>query len=1801
MLTRLSFLLALTSLLLAPHGALGQGAGSVNTVTLPSYVAPGYVIAADAAGTFGTNRHQVELRANITVTVADSYSVEFSLIDPDNNAMVTTTTTVGAITTVPDTRDVTGLLEPSAAMPLQPGVLYRVRARLRDSTNAQVGGRTGSPGKTYVHFTGTDSSSADRNAVATVTGVTFGREWFLETDVTKRAVPVTVDYTVYRYDRWETTSNTVSLDMSLAGTLTNDVDANESSITLSDNDFSVSIDSHDGATTPNPVSVSGSVVIMMDPDAILKPQAHHLDVQISHVDNPSSMPVTVKTGGSAASASTFLPHFTGKLSFGGVIDTHFTHLASDPTSIPTIVVPGVVNATMRIDPDANSGTVDGITNYHYGDGTVINVILDEFGDASYTGDRVFGPFTYLSGTVLLSPDNPLAELGIHNGVIFRRLGDITLDETGGHGDIVARLPTGVGWSATRTEGLLTDYVNFGKTDFMQTLGPLPAVISNAYAPNSFYLCEETKPVYIESTALHWDTAQGEFHAANSCQAHSIRKPLLDFIANYSYADPSLAIKRSNDHVYNEVTAAHTPTFKKGTSGGGEMTATLDLGASSFIAHVPYDTTVTYSGASQVTVADDLIATTTATTSYLATASTMTVTYNQHCQEAFEQGCGDQLSSGITFSSASGQLQFTADGGLHAAGSVSMSPLSWGAIPKTSMSAPQHFAHRVMDLFTTGNFLMAGTFLRGDLNAGADEDGPAILLLSGFDPSDLATAERPATLEYAGGLADYAGVNFRCTAGAFDGLSTLQGDPYTPYTLTARSKYYARLSGVTGIHEAEDGTFPASAVIGGYDFTLDAYGFSFLSTEQEDSRTSGMLDLPAPTNFTLDFSEMKLSCLGALESFSIDGAGSITKEFDFWDCLFTPYTATFESVNDCQPGDGTTLVLGFGAYASHFVDPIIGALGIHTDGEFVSQATISSAGLSESVPTRIGLPGALKLTNTDSDTEENETYEFFPSQGAYLNASSTGAGAGFWSLFGGLDVPFFRDMQVHLHLGCGYFDTEPDTVPAAEFASSIYMMGGWPSHGWEEGGHDPFDGVEFDESNAGFAGGDLDAYREGSTESYNPRAQQEWLGGIIDFDYPVAWSNIAFNFTGLAPIAKDVVVVQTQHELVYMDNQSAEITFGVRYDGLPEISLTNFVFNSVDDATGVSSAFVQAAGDKVFGSLENGVDEFANALSDKAENLLGTALDAVTTPVVGTMVEALKGKISSGVYTSVELEAIIEAHTSLVSAAPTSLVEALNTLDDLTTFLADLDARLARIEQGIDSVIDTVTVDPDTGVALPVEEVANGLLKRVQVDGVWRRVVFEALSGALVDVLSDLVDASSIEEDLAALIQDQEPTLEAVTEALTEIRALVAGLRDQIAGPSDLAAEIQDIFNSPTAIAEIVGISARVELASKSIVLSATTQDLARLDDLAAEWQSAIVLEIQSAFYATTMVAEVQEAVKERLYDLQAGFNEAVDTAFASLNDAIRDALSDVLAGLDNSINDTLGDFGDKLGAGSLNGYAHINGDSLDELRIDGEFELNVPDSLKLNAYLQIKELDSDGPEGCSSAPGTIATEVTIGTTDMSLGWTGLAAKGVRADMSVKFGLTGNVPSSMGGAFEMTDGEIGFETFEIYRLAASVMFGSDENYIAAAIGIRFGQFDVAGGVFFGHSCSLDPLKLIDPLVDQVITTPKITGIYAYGEGTFPIFGGTCFFNISAKAGAGVFYFQEGPTYGGRMTLGVFGEGLCVVEIGAEVSLVGSKSGDSYNFAGYGRISGQAGKCPLCVKASFQADFKYTDAGGWNVKF
>jgi hypothetical protein len=1773
-------------------------AGTVNSIALPDYVLPGYVIGADTVdGNAATNRHRIAVECEVTITTVGSYKVEWELLDPADTIMAASNTVMGLISTVPVTQTVSGFLTPSAAQRLAVGVNYRVRARLVNTTTTTIEDtRTQPTGKTYIHFTGTDPASAELNAVSQVTSITVDRRHLLETNVNRRTIPVTVNYTLHRYDNWDAADDPRSVLVNLNTSLVRDDNNSTQTTSVSGSLFMVNnVSSYSvSGLTKIPTTVSGSQSLEIDPAAILAPEWYRVESEITHQE--VLLPLSTFTGNRGVSDIELITHFTGELRFGPLV-THFASLNGAPTTVPTPLVVGTNPSHLRITPGNNSGTLDGITDYHYGDGTkTVNVTLDNNGVATVAGDVTVGMTTYTSETIELNTDAGGDNSGTVNGIFFKRYDPIKLDETGGVGAISAYLPTGVGWREDRYNGLLDNAVEFADVYFNQSLEPLSNPSINP-GPDAFYLCEETKPVLVECTVLEWDLASGEFRAGAVQAARSLRKPLMEFLMSYagSYEDSSMVIKYSNDHLYNEVTAAAAARVKKGASGGGEMTTVLSTASNLFSTHFPFASGIHWSAAlSLISIENDLIK---PNLSILNTASPVTVAYAQHCQEELERLCGVEIGEAIQLTSTTGNFKVTADGGLHASGSVVMDPLAWGAVPGTT---PQDFAHQVMTSFTSGNFLMAGTFLRGDQNPLNDPDGPGVLLLSGFDPADLNIAERPESTEYIGGLADYAGMNFR-TTGTDGGRSLIQGDPVWPYTLTARSKYYARYSGVTGIHEAQDGQFPGTATIGDYMFGFTKFGFGFLSNEQEESRTSGYLDLPDPTDFTLDFTNLRISCIGALESFDITGAGTVdSKEFDFWNALFTPYTARFDSKSDCDPGDGTTLVLGFSAHASHYADAFAGSLGIYPEGDFVTQNDVNNGNAAETVPTRLTLPGAMKMIGTTG-----ESYDFFPAQGAYLNDGKD-VSDGFWSLFGTLDVPFFKDMQVHMHTGCGSFT--PGT-PDPEIVSPIYIMGGWPGNGWTISGNDPFSVAVFDTSNGGFTNS-LENYRkttDNGDEQYLPRVQQEWLGGLINFDYPLKWSNAAFNFSGRGPRTKDLLVLTTQSELVYLDADNAELTFGARYEGLPTLSLSNFVFNAIDDTTGMSSAFITAAGDKVFSALEQGVDQMAKTVSDRADDLLGQVVDALTTDLLGDLIDDLKAEISTGGNNQADIELIISTYLGTSS----QLTVALNKLGDNSlnadTLLAELARRLRKIEQSIDAVINQVTVDPETGVDLPVEEVANGLLKQVEVNGEFRRIVFEALSKELVDVLSTLVDASTIEEELAELIQEQSPSLDSVAAALEAVKAIVVDVREQVENTSfdDLGLEIHDLVISPTGGQIDIGtVTTQVELAAVDIVLSASTQDLANLDALADEWRTQIAREIKDRLYARTLTADIQEAVKERLADVQASFNEAVDTAFATLNRAIQAALSDVVAGLDDALGPIQGfTVNQPIKAGEISGYAHFNADSLDLLRLDAMVELALPDPMTIGAYFQIKELDSDGPDYCESsvAPGK-TTEITLGATNIGLSWANLHLNGVRADMNVKFGLDGGLPVSMGGEFEMTEGQIGFETFSIHKLNSSVMFGLTENYIAAGVGVRFGEFDMSGGIFLGRSCTLEPLELIDPLVSQVVPTDSITGIYSYGEATFPIYGtGTCFFNISAKAGAGVLYFQEGPTYGGRMTLGVYGEALCAVEVGGEVSLAGTKSGDTYNFAGYGRVFGQAGKCPLCVKANFQVDFQYTDVGGWEVDF
>jgi hypothetical protein len=1752
---------------------------TISSATISNYT--GYIIAADAGdGLATTNRHRIDPSAQIDFgTTAGNYSVTWSLLDPAGTVMAATTTVLAAGLT--GLQIVKGEVVPSASPRLTPGTLYRMKLDvLNISTNLIVATATEATGRTYLHFIGIVSGSAAFNTVTRVTGVTINRSWLLETDSSRQTIPVRVDYTVYRYDDWAGTNTPKDIAITLSANLLRDSDNTIQASTVTDNTATAAgVASFDSSVSPAvPTVVTGFKIIQVDPTAILAPNSYHCESTISHLE---LLPSTSLTGNTQSSATSLLTHFSGALKFGAgpTIATHFSSLAVAPVNTSSPYVPGV-SMTCVITPAAGAGSVDGRTDYSFG-GTAIEVNLANTGVAT--------TLNTWAGVATLTPASGAAAKGNLNGVDYTRNGAAYLDKTGAHSAILASLPVGIGWAADRETGLLDSTVQFAVTSLVQTLDP-QGTLSITPSAGSFFLCEETKPIYIETTSFAWHTTTGVFAAGAASTPSSIRRPLLDFINSYSalYADPSVGLKRSNDHLYNAVTTATNISFKKGSSGGGEMTAELALAnTSGLLTHFPWNVSVAWGvGLQLLKVEGDLI---NSAGSQLTAPAPLVTEYQQHCQDSVEDGCGATKTAAITLNPTT-NLGCTKDGGLQCSGSVATS-LAWGWNVATGT-----YTHQVTSSFTKANFLMAGTFLRGDQNALADEDGPGVLLLSGFDPINLAVAERPATAAYGAGLGDYAGHNFRGSTfptPPLRGHSTLQGTSVGDYDLTNRSKYYARYSGVSGIHESPTG--PGAVALGGYLFSLNTYGFSFLSNTMEDSRTSGKLDIPLPCNFSLDFDSLQFSCLGALESFELTAGSSVAdgKQFDRWDSFFTPMAVSFVSADECLPGAGTTMVLGFSGHASHFTTAFVGSLGIENTGYFARP--IDHAG--DAVPTRLQLAGYLTMTGTTG-----ETYNFFPTQGAYFNHDPMAEGEGFWSLFGKLDVPFFDDMQVHLQTRGGNSTAgtaDPETL------SSIYLMGGWPAHGWFEHSLSPFDVTSFDENNAGRdVAVSLANYRSTTAESYLPRAQKLWLG-VFNFDYPLVWSNTTFSFTGLAPITQNLLVLNTQHTLKYMDANNAEITFGVQYEGLPTMSLTNLAFNALDEATGVSSAFVDAAGDAVFRSLENGIDEFTKMLSDKMEDTIGDALTSLTSPIIAEFTDRVRKEVQNtgGTTDGLTLPELNALLNDYFRGGANQMITALNKLkSDVTTAgstLKEIHDKLLRIEQTIDAVIHTLNTDPDTGAA--IAEV-HGLLEKYSVGGSpAERAIFKGLANALIDTLATAVSSSEVGDKINTFLAELEPTLEAVSQALTQVQTLVKGVREELEGVTGMADEFSDIITAAATQLQAASDAAAAE--AEDLINALTTEDLADLNDIVADLNTRIAQALTDAIFGSQFVADLQESIKERIYDLQAAFNSAVDTAFAALNQMIRNALSEALAGVDDAIDEMLGDVAAYCGSGSLVGYAHINGDSLDELRIDGQFELKAPDALKLAAYLEIKELDSDGPASCGVAGDTV-TEVTVAALDVGLGSVGMSGDSVRVNLGVKFALNGTTgaPIGLGGMFEMTSGTISFETFKITQLGASCMFGATENYFAATIAMEFGAYAMAGGIFLGHACTIDPLEMVDPLVAQVLTMPEFTGIYVYGEATFPIYGtGTCLFNISGKAGAGVFYFVEGPTYGGRLTMGVYGEALCAVEIGGEVSLVGLKSGDSYAFAGTGSMYGKAGYCPFCLEATFTINFSYTDAGGWSVDY
>ncbi len=1760
-----------------------------------------YVIDSDA-GRIGAAYDRDEIEVSVSLSFAGSGSVnyrcDYQLIDPDGNPVLldngsggTTTAYQGSAFTVngPVGIPVTDRFAP--AEELLPGDTYFVRLLLKRQiitsgpylTQAQ----DDTAPKRFLHFTNSLSADPAVNVRTYIQSISWNQRFACDTDPDNQAFTATVHLRIHRYDNWTDPSPDTEvvphrIDYELVDAATGDTVA----IVDGTDEPGFPLDEYDDSgITDVPYVHAVARSIEVDPDVQLDPinKTYFVRASVSHEEVPAD-PFVEDDGPEEGPDSTLL-HYNGTVVANNDTDALvLTSISNDPFTRGYTPLGGYFATIVTIDEshvaDHDTFSVDWDTIEHF-------LLLYPDGTAYYD-----------SATPLdvSAPDDP--DVGATANVRFRREA-MFFDINGLQGDVKVFLPAGMGAYLGAPDApsnhVLESILDTGARHFTQALRPEATLISIP-SPNPgdvWHLREESKPVEFTCLNILWNVDTGEFAGGvpvpGTDRCRYVRHFEMDFLdaAPIPAADKEL---HSNELYYHHLVSPPTAptTWVADADGVAEMTTTLAIDPGSFSTHFPYDADLSWSSPGSIEIAGDLVV---PATSSLPGAAIVAMPYARDCAEA----CGAIGDATVKLDPGTAAFGFTRDGGLGLGGTyinaASRRDVVMGYIDALSPDGSGNpvYAHD-STIFLNGRFLMAGHHLDGPDFSQDEDDGAGVLLNTGFDPADLDVPERPGQASYLDGLGDYPGMNYRVSAEttAPTAVSVLGGETTPTYTLSSRSKYYTRQSGVSGIHEPDANPFTGPVFIYGYEFEFTSFGLSFLGSEVHDSITAGSLDVPSPSNFTLEFDPLFFNCLGGLTTAEIPG-GSFEEDLDFWSADFTGISAHFQPAigADCDPSEAN-LVVGVRTYASNIEPALAGSLGFHPDGNLITEADARLEG----IDSRLNLPSTLEIAGPG-----DEAYTFFPTHDAYFeNHDYSSEVQGDLSFAGLLDVPFFEDLEVHFHTGS--FSEVAD--------SAIHMMGGWTGDG-------EITASSFDTANRSYPSTDnLENYRNLASADYRVHAVHDWLG-VVNFDYPLDWNTTTRSFRASAPVENDLMVLTTEHELTYLSAENAELDFGASLDlDVPEINLSNISIDLVEN-TGVLSAVESAISENVTGALIDGLDASAELLNDRMDDFYDRLFEVSVDPVVDTL-HAELAAIPEGPGALAAREALVEDY---LCTRVDSIQQALYAIDgsvgEAGTIVDEVDQALARLQIAIRTIIGRVEVSGgevilSTGeITVPEDAVvtAGGVL----VEGIFADAdgdgydLAHALTAALIEELAPDIAASlssvlshiagdlagQLEDELNAQFEDAGPTIERVKEVLVELHNTIQDIRDA----GDFYTEISDVILAATADIDALCIAAKDEV-------NGFLGDIDFEEYTADEIKAVIREAIRDQFNASTVIAEVQATLKAYVYDLDAAINESISSAFGELNRIITRLLQNALP-TDGALADMLGDVAEISAAGEIDGYAHINGDALRTLRLDAALRLKLPDDFEFSGYVEINQLDSDGDGSCSFAgEGEYAAEVKMGAVDVPVGWTG---DGLRFDVGTKF--TFDTASDFrlrgfGGSFEMTQGEIGFESMGITSLGAAAMFGIDENYLAAEVGLEFDSYQLAGGVFFGRTCSIDPLELVDPDVTKVLGSPPFTGIYAYGEAQIPIVNAGCFFNLSAKAGAGVFWFEEGNTFGGKMVVGATGRALCAVGVGGDLTLVGAKSGNNYSFYGKGRVFGEIGKCKLCTRFEEQVELTYKN-DKWSYDF
>lgn len=1709
----------------------------------------------------------------------------------------TTVVTTEVFTLGPRVRNieqVAGDLQPAAM--LDPEVNHRVSASVRYRYHGGPWSAPvvySGPWKKWIHFFNTTPDDDSLNVKLFAGSLVVDDSQILKSVTGQESFKAALGMTLHRYDIESLPQPETNVPVTFALRLYDSVTLVEVPLAISSITVQRPMLGRTAGTPPGVVTDAWSQSLEFAPAVgeVIDPMATYaLEVTVT-AQEPDLTPIPSTPPTKTAAAMRYLL-LSGKLWFGGV-ETIFTELANDP-SPPMSFNLGAYSTQLSV----VQGSAPAAPGRRYGDSTLLNVSYDPVsGDATVTG-----------GTQLLTTnDSDVITLG---GLRFVR-GVIRMDFSGAlleSGGII--FPAGFGVSTSQRSlrhepglNLIQEALNndFSLPFSTRMVSPPPG--------QYFYAFCDRLPIRFRTSAITWNVNAGTFaftqtatgDPADPAEPVLTRKFQEDELAALAplLAENDAADRPSNDSFLKNITSTSPVTVAQGAQGQASLSVQFDLGAGQMQTHYPQGVTLSWAFG-RFTVEENVIT----GPNYLETSAPITVSYKRDCDGGT---CGGAAGPGqMVFAPTADRLYITADGGLRADGSITPERLRWGttevltggSAPPPPPDGPPYFAHQTSQ-WSVGAFHASGFWITGAVSMPvSDAQRAQSLLLSG----SLADGsfERPLTEGYRAGLADYAGLNLRVgSPGAKTGRSVLAAISTPDYDMNARSKYYIRASGVTGIHEAQ--TFPSALVMYDFDVEFDGLRLAFRDGLNVESKTGGAIHVDSPVQplpgFDLAFKELSFKCRGQPNKMHLATEGE-TKSLAYWGTDFTPLSLEF--AQPVSPTGCDSVTSGFLLVGAQTRFPSVTPQKLHAtlafrgiDGNLVTKANPLVAG--HEVDSRFTLPPTIQVVGAGG-----VPWEVTITGRAYLNNPSplpvpgqtyTRPDNGFLTFPATMNVPWFEDMKVQFHASAS---------STATTASLLHIMGGWPTNpangngqGWQMGGQNFFTNKFFDSDHLAFPlNMTVLDYRSPNTPEFNARAQKRWLG-VVDFNFPLEWEATQRRFKSSTEQSDDLLVLGSVHRQVRsLTPSTAELTFGVELD-IPRVntaSLAAAVKEGISNV--VADALSEALGGVLRDQLGGGIAELDALLSERVNDVWRDPLNVVADSLANDLTNPTR-------LTALQLS--------------------------LTTL--DIGSQVStRMQSGIVAIDAALAVVGNGGGRANVGALVKRLLEKSDMPGV-ATLAETAVNTALAQVLPKI-----------------EADLEQAQDALTRARAALVQAQTRVAN------QLPAIFQE-----NAFALNAAASLAVQDVDALVTRNEWTLLDATAR--RDRVRRLVSERVMACAAVPRFQYVVRQHVQDTNEVFRAALDDVFGQVNQLMRaviesipEVASQLPATAESKAIGGLGerDSGDsKLAGINIEGYAQINDESLRVLDINGKFEFNIPDSMLVQAHLRIEEYDANSPAaGCRGA-GSMAAVVQI---DARAECEWINTTPTIVEIGAKFSLQNGDPVGFDGYFAIA-GEIRLGPVVVNEARFLAGFGeftgpggTHWGYVGAKIRGRFEAYEAAVGVFFGRTCDVEVIKMIDPQVGKALTDSKVggggavTGVYFYGEAWIPInevFGipSTCLFTVRAGAGAGFFAFigDDSSSYiGCKQMFGVEGRLLCIFGISGKMTIIGAvasvaapptgasaqnglfnaakgppaDTSSSFILRGDGEFAAELGVCPFCIELSKSVGLTWTIGGendGMEIEF